>query len=92
MLVNVTGGGKTRQILDSLCERWGFYFVVEPDAAGTGSQDLSELMRELDVAQDYRQAKDRLALDARDEKALHHIRETTDRRLTQLLLVRFLLL
>ncbi|KAG7085993.1 hypothetical protein E1B28_003516 [Marasmius oreades] len=44
MLVNVSGSGKTRIVLEGLLRHWGLYFVCEEEGTGIGSKDLSEAL------------------------------------------------
>ncbi|KAJ7458032.1 hypothetical protein B0H11DRAFT_1738165 [Mycena galericulata] len=39
-LVNTSGSGKTRLMLEGLCLRWGFYFASVVDSNGLGSSDI----------------------------------------------------
>ncbi|TFK68933.1 hypothetical protein BDN72DRAFT_768678 [Pluteus cervinus] len=39
-LVNTSGSGKTRLLLEGLCENWGFYFTSLEDASHLGSADV----------------------------------------------------
>lgn len=62
---------------------------------GIGSSDLWKVMRELDDARDYQKAKNIKSMNKTGkevESAIQHMREVAERRLTQLLLARFLLL
>jgi len=60
---------------------------------GIGSGDFELVMRQLDSATDYTRAKEGLNRDPEATQAgYRHIREVVERRLTQLLLARFLLL
>ncbi|EEB90496.1 hypothetical protein MPER_11290 [Moniliophthora perniciosa FA553] len=40
LLVNVSGSGKTRIVLEGLSRNWGLYFVCHDDGTSIGSQDL----------------------------------------------------
>jgi hypothetical protein len=89
VLINTSGSGKTRLLLDGLCHHWGFYFVAKQDVAGIGSTDFWDLMQQLDDSLDYRLAKQNKE---NDPAAYAHIGEKTHRRLLQLLLARLYLL
>ncbi len=39
-LVNTSGSGKTRLLLEGLCENWGFYFTSLVDSSYLGSSDV----------------------------------------------------
>ena len=39
-LVNTSGSGKTRLLLEGLCENWGFYFTSLVDSSLLGSSDI----------------------------------------------------
>nr|GAT55232.1 predicted protein [Mycena chlorophos] len=39
-LINASGSGKTRHILEALCEYWGFYYIKRADGRDLGSNDL----------------------------------------------------
>ena len=96
VLINTSGSGKTRLLLEGLCREWGFYFVAKQDTTRIGSNDLWSVMDELDDSHDYQEAKERLeGADPASEvaqAAFKHIHEVVERRLAQLLLARFLLL
>ncbi|KAK7054515.1 hypothetical protein VNI00_003713 [Paramarasmius palmivorus] len=40
MIINTSGSGKTRAVLEALCQQWGFYFLCRREADGIGSDDL----------------------------------------------------
>ncbi|KAI3621029.1 hypothetical protein WG66_013387 [Moniliophthora roreri] len=40
LLINVSGSGKTRIVLEGLSRNWGFYFVCQDDGTFIGSKDL----------------------------------------------------
>ncbi|KAJ6617947.1 hypothetical protein B0H10DRAFT_1279962 [Mycena sp. CBHHK59/15] len=40
VLLNTSGSGKTRLVLEGLCQHWGFYFTCLVDSFGHGSKDL----------------------------------------------------
>jgi hypothetical protein len=95
VLINTAGSGKTRLLLEGLCRYWGFYFVAKLDASGIGSSDVWRIMKELHNAQDYHKAleiKEKNSDPKAIQAAVNHIREVAERRFTQLLLARFLLL
>jgi hypothetical protein len=92
MLVNTSGAGKTRLLLDGLCHMWGFYFVGSNDADGIGSSDLDTFVKELDDAAGYSEAYVASKSDKDKQAGFDHIQSLTRRRFLQLLLARFLLL
>jgi len=56
LLINTSGSGKSRILLEGLCRHWGFYFV----AAGSsivGSSDFFTTFRTIDAARDYTRAR-----------------------------------
>lgn len=89
MLINTSGSGKTRLLLDGLCHHWGLYFVAKQDVAGIGSRDFWNLMDQLDATLNYKLATQNKE---NDPAAYLHIAEKTHRRLLQLLLARLYLL
>lgn len=44
-LVNTSGSGKTRLLLEGLCEYWGFYFTSLVDSSLLGSSDVQNSIR-----------------------------------------------
>ncbi|KAJ7910529.1 hypothetical protein B0H13DRAFT_2486375 [Mycena leptocephala] len=44
-LLNTSGSGKTRMVLEGLCLMWGFYFTCHVDEPGHGSVDLTEALQ-----------------------------------------------
>jgi hypothetical protein len=92
VLINTSGSGKTRLLLEGLCRRWGFYFVAKPDSAGTGSRDLWQIISEFDNLQDYTRARIKQEENPKTTAAIKHMQETAKRGFAQLLLARFLLL
>ncbi|KAJ7716749.1 hypothetical protein B0H16DRAFT_450695 [Mycena metata] len=40
VLLNTSGAGKTRTVLEGLCERWGLYLTCYVDSEGRGSVDV----------------------------------------------------
>ncbi|RDB22393.1 hypothetical protein Hypma_010467 [Hypsizygus marmoreus] len=44
-LVNTSGSGKTRLLLEGLCENWGFYFTSLVDSSLLGSSDVQNSIR-----------------------------------------------
>jgi hypothetical protein len=44
-LVNTSGSGKTRLLLEGLCENWGFYFTSLIDSSMLGSSDVQNAIR-----------------------------------------------
>jgi hypothetical protein len=93
VLINTSGSGKTRLLLEGLCRRWGFYFVARPDSVGTGSGDLHRIVDDFDSYQDHERATLMTKGFSVPPSAYgQHIQETARRGLGQLLLARFLLL
>ncbi|KAJ7746777.1 hypothetical protein DFH07DRAFT_1038067 [Mycena maculata] len=46
ILLNTSGSGKTRTVLEALCQVWGFYFTCHVDTEGRGSIDLQRTISE----------------------------------------------
>ncbi|KAG5652567.1 hypothetical protein H0H81_004576 [Sphagnurus paluster] len=44
-LVNTSGSGKTRLLLEGLCDNWGFYFTSLVDSSLLGSSDVQNSIR-----------------------------------------------
>jgi len=44
-LVNTSGSGKTRLLMEGLCENWGFYFTSTVDSSLLGSSDIQNSIR-----------------------------------------------
>ncbi|KAG6872270.1 hypothetical protein C0995_011369 [Termitomyces sp. Mi166 len=44
-LVNTSGSGKTRLLLEGLCHKWGFYFTSLVDSSLLGSSDVQNSIR-----------------------------------------------
>ncbi|KAI3621028.1 hypothetical protein WG66_013385, partial [Moniliophthora roreri] len=44
LLVNVSGSGKTRIVLEGLLRNWGFYFICGDDGTLIGSTDLADAL------------------------------------------------
>ncbi|KAG8806438.1 hypothetical protein FRC17_004991 [Serendipita sp. 399] len=44
-LVNTSGSGKTRLLLEGLCHHWGFYFTVNNQPDEVGSRDISRMLQ-----------------------------------------------
>lgn len=44
-LVNTSGSGKTRLLLEGLCDHWGFYFTSLVDSSLLGSSDVQNSIR-----------------------------------------------
>jgi hypothetical protein len=78
--------------LEGLCKSWGFYFAAADDSTGTGSNDLSTLITELDDARDFKKALRRLESSPINSDSFIHIQKVAEGRLAQLLLGRFYLL
>ena len=89
MLINTSGSGKIRLLLDGLCHHWGFYFVAKQDVTGIGSEDFWKLMYQLDSSLNYKLAKQNKE---NDPAAYLHIAEKTQHHLHQLFLARLYLL
>ncbi|KAG8826601.1 hypothetical protein FRC18_010018 [Serendipita sp. 400] len=92
LLIDTSGAGKTRILLEGLSRYWGFYFVTECDNDRIGSPDLLNAMNDLDHARDYELAKQQRQDESIGTYALDHMSRTVERRLLQLLLARFILL
>ncbi|PVF91079.1 hypothetical protein CPB86DRAFT_421879 [Serendipita vermifera] len=92
IIINTSGSGKTRLLLDGLCHHWGFYFVGAKGVDGIGSEDLSKFFTELNIAEDYDHANEARKKDRGNDAAFKHMQNVVHRRLSQLLLARFLLL
>ncbi|PVF94285.1 hypothetical protein CPB86DRAFT_49855 [Serendipita vermifera] len=92
LLLNTSGAGKTRFLLDGLCSRWGFYFVGLPDSAGIGSSDLAKFIKELDDAKRYKNTDKARKVDRNNLPAFDHMQNVAQLRFLQLLLARFLIL
>ena len=90
ILVNTAGSGKTRLLLDGLCQRWGFYFIA--DERETGSEDFRRIVCEFTTYQDYERAKAMNKSDSKTQESIDHTQETAARALSQVLLSHFLLL
>jgi len=83
ILINTAGSGKTRLLLDGLCQRWGFYFAA--DEREIGSEDFRRIVCDLTTYRDYESGSMTL-------ESIDHTRETASRALSQVLLSHFLLL
>jgi hypothetical protein len=92
LLIDTSGAGKTRLLLDGLCQRWGFYFVGQTETSGIGSRDLSTFISELDTAKGYQQANEARKENPENHQAFGHMQNAVTRRILQLLLARFLIL
>ncbi len=90
ILINTAGSGKTRLLLDGLCQRWGFY--VAADEREVGSEDFRRIVCDLTTYRDYERAKTMNKGDSVTQESIDHTRETASRALSQVLLSRFLLL
>ena len=88
LLINTSGSGKSRILLEGLCRHWGFYFVAVGSSI-IGSSDFYATFRTIDTARDYDRAR---TVKSIDPLAFPHMENTTERRLLQLLLSRLLLL
>ncbi|PVF94282.1 hypothetical protein CPB86DRAFT_740793 [Serendipita vermifera] len=88
MLINTSGTGKTRFLLDGLCSRWGFYFVGMKNAAGIGSNDLATFVDEFKEAKGHEDTDEARKLDI----ILDRMQNMAQHRFLQLLLSRFLIL
>ncbi|KAF5349975.1 hypothetical protein D9756_009205 [Leucocoprinus leucothites] len=44
-LVNTSGSGKTRILLEGLCDKWGFYFTSAIDSSLLGSSDIQNSIK-----------------------------------------------
>ncbi|ESK91824.1 hypothetical protein Moror_10550 [Moniliophthora roreri MCA 2997] len=47
LLVNVSGSGKTRIVLEGLLRNWGLYFVCQDDGTLIGSKDLPDALGDI---------------------------------------------
>uniref|UniRef100_A0A0W0FW64 Uncharacterized protein n=1 Tax=Moniliophthora roreri TaxID=221103 RepID=A0A0W0FW64_MONRR len=47
LLVNVSGSGKTRIVLEGLLRNWGLYFVCQDDGTLIGSRDLPDALDDI---------------------------------------------
>ncbi|KAF8336739.1 hypothetical protein F5887DRAFT_986297 [Amanita rubescens] len=45
MFINTSGSGKTRILLEGLCQHWGFYFTAHVDPSHLGSVDLQNAIQ-----------------------------------------------
>ncbi|SJL02465.1 uncharacterized protein ARMOST_05793 [Armillaria ostoyae] len=54
MLVNTTGSGKTRFLLEGLVRRWGVYFVGNRDTARLGSRDFQFIVERIQAANAFK--------------------------------------
>jgi hypothetical protein len=88
LLINTSGSGKSRILLEGLCRHWGFYFVAVGSSI-VGSSDFYATFSTINAARDYSLARN---LKGIDPLAFPHMGNTTERRLLQLLLSRLLLL
>jgi hypothetical protein len=91
MLINTSGAGKTRLLLDGLCHFWGIYLVGSNERDSIGSTDLQTFLRELDQADGYRQANEARKANE-DDQLTFDIMKGIKRCLFQIILARFLLL
>ncbi|KAJ7493345.1 hypothetical protein B0H11DRAFT_958677 [Mycena galericulata] len=46
LLLNTSGSGKTRTLLEGLCQMWGLYFTCQVDTEGRGSIDLERTIND----------------------------------------------
>jgi len=90
VLLNTSGSGKTRLLLDGLCHRWGFYFAA--DTKEIGSEDFRTIIDEFKKYQDFERAKWMNETQLKTRESILHTQATAGRGLNQLLLSRFLLL
>ncbi len=54
MLVNTTGSGKTRFLLEGLVRHWGVYFVGNRDTAPLGSRDFQFVVERIQAANAFK--------------------------------------
>ncbi|PBK66974.1 hypothetical protein ARMSODRAFT_333550 [Armillaria solidipes] len=54
MLVNTTGSGKTRFLLEGLVRHWGVYFVGNRDTARLGSRDFQFIVERIQAANAFK--------------------------------------
>ncbi|PVF91660.1 hypothetical protein CPB86DRAFT_820309 [Serendipita vermifera] len=90
LVINTSGSGKTRLILEGLCLYWGLYFVGTRDSEGIGSNDLYSFVSGLDMARDYKRAQGMANATPSNAQAIQHIHEVAERRLLQVFLARLL--
>ncbi|KAG6847510.1 hypothetical protein H0H93_007661, partial [Arthromyces matolae] len=45
ILLNTSGSGKTRLVLEGLCRQWGFYFTCKRNPDEVGSSDIDSIIR-----------------------------------------------
>ncbi|KAG6834620.1 hypothetical protein H0H93_008530, partial [Arthromyces matolae] len=45
VLLNTSGSGKTRLVLEGLCRQWGFYFTCKRNSDEVGSSDIDSIIR-----------------------------------------------
>ncbi|KAK2467560.1 hypothetical protein APHAL10511_000415 [Amanita phalloides] len=45
ILVNTSGSGKTRLLLEGLCQNWGLYFTSSVDSSHLGSHDIEQTIQ-----------------------------------------------
>ncbi|KAG8815651.1 hypothetical protein FRC18_001409 [Serendipita sp. 400] len=53
LIYNTSGSGKTRFILECLCQTWGFYLVAEPGPDEIGWKDLGKAVNSMKSAKDW---------------------------------------
>ncbi|KAJ6584170.1 hypothetical protein DFH09DRAFT_267454 [Mycena vulgaris] len=46
ILLNTSGSGKTRTVLEGLCQKWGLYLTCHVDTEGRGSMDVQKTISE----------------------------------------------
>jgi hypothetical protein len=90
LLLNTSGSGKTRLLLDGLCHRWGFYFVADENEVG--SEDFRAVIGDFKNYRDHERATEMNKGNLETPESIRHVQETASRGLSQLLLSRFLLL
>jgi hypothetical protein len=92
ILINTSGSGKTRLLLEGLCRQWGFYFVAKPNSTGIGSHDLWQIVSDFSIVHNYREEEAAHEKNPKNTAAIKHMQATAKRGFAQLLLARFLLL
>jgi len=90
VFINTSSSGKTHLGLYGLCQNWGFYGVIKQASDGIGSEDLWELMSNLDGSLYYHFTKSCGGID--DKDAVLHMHQKAQHCVLQFLLACFLLL
>ncbi|KAG6899289.1 hypothetical protein C0993_011483, partial [Termitomyces sp. T159_Od127] len=89
-LVNTSGSGKTRLILEGLCHKWGFYFTSLVDSSLLGSSDVQNSIRHyVPDSQGFKSALPPTS-SSQHELSLNNNRQIASRIFGQLFLARLL--